>query len=78
MHQFIGDLISSGNGSKVQPDVLNTVWGVAGGGDEAPGFKSAPGPSQDKPEAEPSRQTRPGASQRKGAGRGRREGKNEA
>ena len=77
MHQFIGDLISSGNGSKAQPDVVNTVWGVAGGG-EAPGFKSVPGAGLDKPEAEPSRQTRPGASPRKAGGRGRREGQKEA
>lgn len=71
MHQFIGDLITSGNTSKDQPDVLNAAWGVAaaaagsgggGGGGEALGSKGAslgppqPRPAQDKPEAEPGRQ----------------------
>lgn len=75
MHQFIGDLITSGNTSKDQPDVLNAAWGVPGG-DEALGFKGAslealqqPRPSQDKSEAQPGRQIQPGASQRKGEAR---------
>ncbi len=88
MHQFIGDLITSGNTSKDQPDVLNAAWGVpaaaaaaAGGGGEALGFKGASlellrqrRPAQDKSEAEPGRGTQPGASQRKGDARDRRGG----
>ncbi|KAM9852143.1 uncharacterized protein ACBR49_005259 [Aulostomus maculatus] len=31
MHQFIGDLITSGNASKDQPDVVNAVWAAVGG-----------------------------------------------
>lgn len=80
MHQFIGDLITSGNPSKEQSDMLNSVWGVATG-DEALGLKGAslealqqPRPSQDKSEAEPGRQMQPGAPQRKGEASDRREG----
>ncbi|KAM9353452.1 uncharacterized protein ABDE67_005825 [Symphorus nematophorus] len=89
MHQFIGDLITSGNTSKEQPlpDVLNAAWGVAGvvggggGVGEALGFKGAsleppqqqPRPAQDKSEAETGRQIQSGASQRKGEPRDRRE-----
>ncbi|XP_070767984.1 zinc finger protein 497 [Enoplosus armatus] len=81
MHQFIGDLITSGNTSKDPPDVLNAAWGVAAaaaaaaGGGEALGFKGASlgplqqrRPAQDKSEAEPGRQL-----QRKGEARDRRE-----
>ncbi|XP_051262501.1 zinc finger protein ZFP2 [Dicentrarchus labrax] len=81
MHQFI-DLITSGNASKDQPDVLNAAWGVAaaGGGGEALGFKGAsleplqqPRPTRDKSETEPGRQIQPGAPQRKRETRDRRE-----
>lgn len=86
MHQFIGDLLTSGNTSKDQPDVLNAAWGMAaaaagGGGGEALGFKSASlglleqrRPAQDKSEAEPGQQIQLGALQRKGEDRDRREG----
>lgn len=80
MHQFIGDLMTSGNISKGQPDVLNTAWGVVGG-EEALGFKGVslepvqqPRPAQGKSGAEQGRQIQPGASQRKGEARERREG----
>ncbi|XP_031154677.1 zinc finger protein 3 homolog [Sander lucioperca] len=84
MHQFIGDLITSGNALKDQPDVLNAAWGMppppvamaAGGGGEALRFKGAslePRPARDKPEAEAGRRVQPGASQRKGEARDRRE-----
>ncbi|XP_044065389.1 zinc finger protein ZFMSA12A [Siniperca chuatsi] len=74
MHQFIGDLITSGNTLKDQPDVLNAAWGMAGGV-EALGFKVASlgppqqsRPAQDKSEAEPGLQI-----QRTGEARDRRE-----
>lgn len=87
MHQFIGELITSGNTSKDQPDVLNAAWGVtaasAGGvvGGGAGGVASLealqqPRPAQNKSEAQPGRQMPPGASQRKGEARDRREGEN--
>lgn len=84
MHQFIGDLIASGNTSKDQPDVLNAAWGLAavaaaaggggvGGGSEALGFKGASlGPPQQPRPAQdkPEAEIRPGASsQRKGEAR---------
>ncbi|CAK6976202.1 zinc finger protein 696 [Scomber scombrus] len=78
MHQFIGDLITSGNTSKDQPDVVNPAWGVAGA--EAVRFKGASHepfqitrPAQDKTEAEPGRRVQPGAAQRKGEARDSRE-----
>lgn len=80
IHQFIGDLMTSGNTSKAQQDVLNSAWGVVGG-NEALGFKGAslepvqqPRPAQDKPGVEQGRQIQPGVSQRKGEARDRREG----
>ncbi|XP_030250153.1 zinc finger protein 79 isoform X1 [Sparus aurata] len=84
MHQFIGELITSGNTSKDQPDVLNAAWGVtaasAGGvvGGGAGGVASLealqqPRPAQNKSEAQPGRQMPPGASQRKGEAGDRRE-----
>uniref|UniRef100_UPI0037E81150 zinc finger protein 79 n=1 Tax=Semicossyphus pulcher TaxID=241346 RepID=UPI0037E81150 len=77
MSQFIGDLVTSGNGTKNQPDVLNPAWGVVGDGADGSGegvvFRGAslgplqlPQSAQDKPEMEPGRQIQPGASQRKG------------
>ncbi|XP_032374220.1 oocyte zinc finger protein XlCOF6 [Etheostoma spectabile] len=71
MHQFIGDLITSGNALKDQPDVLNAAWGVAGGG-EVLRFKGGslePRPARDKTEAEAGRRVQPGAPQRKGEAR---------
>lgn len=71
MHQFIGDLITSANASKDQPDVLNPPWSVAG---EALVFKGASlqsRPVQDKAATESGRQ--PGTSQRKGEARDRGE-----
>ncbi|XP_075965342.1 uncharacterized protein LOC142969364 [Anarhichas minor] len=74
MHQFIGDLITSGNALQDQPDVLNAAWGVAGGsgGVEALRFKGA--------SHEPLQQLRPvrdrsepGTSQRKGEARDKRQ-----
>ncbi|XP_042346074.1 zinc finger protein 391 isoform X2 [Plectropomus leopardus] len=88
MHQFIGDLIASGNTLKNQPDVLNTAWGVAaaggggggGRGEEALRFKGAAleprlqtRPARDKSETEPGRHTQPGTSQRRTETRDRRE-----
>ncbi|XP_019131649.1 zinc finger protein 835 [Larimichthys crocea] len=77
MHQFIGDLITSGNTSKDQPHVLNAAWGVAAaaaGGGEVLGFKGALlDHLQDKSVGEPGGQIQPGASQRKGEVRDRRE-----
>ncbi len=86
MHQFIGDLLTSGNSSKDQSDVLNATWGGAaaraGGGGDALGFKSAsleplqqPRPVRVESGAEPVRRLQPVASQRKGEARERREGK---
>ncbi|XP_054478266.1 zinc finger protein 497 [Anoplopoma fimbria] len=81
VHQFIGDLITSGNALQDQPDVLNAAWGLAGGGGgvEALRFKGPSleplqqlRPARDKPEAEPGRQIQPGASQRKGEARDKR------
>lgn len=72
MHQFLGDLITSGNSSKNPPDVLNAAWGVAGGGaaDGALAFKATSleplRPVQEKMGA--------GASQRARETRDRREG----
>lgn len=70
MHQFIGDLITSGNASssqtlKEQPDVIHAAWGLAAG--EALGFKGAsldpvrpPRPPPDKADPASGRQTQPG------------------
>nr|XP_020464145.1 zinc finger protein 773-like [Monopterus albus] len=74
MHQFIGDLITSGNTLKDQPNVLDAVWGLAAGSTTALAFKGAslqqPPPSQDKAEA--SQHSQPRAAQRKGeTGEGR-------
>lgn len=81
MHQFIGDLITSGNTLKDQPDVLNAAWGVAGGGTAALVFKGSsleplqrPPPAQEKREAEAGRHIQPGSAQRKGETRDRGEG----
>ena len=81
MHQFIGELITSGNTSKDQPDVLNAAWGVSGAAAASLGFKAAsleplqpPPPALDKTEAEAGRHTQPRATQRKGEARDRREG----
>ncbi|XP_056236797.1 endothelial zinc finger protein induced by tumor necrosis factor alpha isoform X1 [Seriola aureovittata] len=80
MHQYIGDLITSGNTSKDQPDVLNAVWGMTGGDAVALGFKGPsleplphPPLAQDKTGAEPGRHIQPGATQSKGDARHRRE-----
>ncbi|KAG7475090.1 zinc finger protein 436-like [Solea senegalensis] len=78
MHQFIGDLMTSGNSSKDQSDVLNAAWGMGG---VALGYKGAspeplqhrPPPGQDKSQAEPGRHTQSGTQQRKGEARDRRE-----
>lgn len=74
VHQFIGELITSGNASK-ETDVLNAVWGVAGG-DDALAFKGPsveplqqPRPVRGKPDTEPGRQN-----PRKEEARDRREG----
>lgn len=79
MHQFIGDFITSGNTTKVQPDVLNTEWSPPGGG-EALGFKGASveplrQQAQNEPQVEASQQIQPGASQKKGEARDRRGGR---
>lgn len=81
MHQFIGDLITSGNTLKDQPDVLNAAWGAAGGGTATLAFKGSsveplqrPPPAQDNREAEATRHIQLGAAQRKGETRDRGEG----
>ncbi|XP_029359249.1 zinc finger protein 551 [Echeneis naucrates] len=78
MHQYIGDLITSGITSKDQPDVLNAAWGLAAGDPAALGFKAAaleplphPTPAQDKAEA--ALHVPPRATQSKGEARHRRE-----
>lgn len=80
MHQYIGDLITSGNASKDPPDVLNATWGMVGcdsvaAAAAALGFKGAslerlPHPPlvQDKTDAQP------GVAQSKAESRHRREG----
>lgn len=82
MHQYIGDLLTSGNASKDQPDVLSAVWGVPAS-DDALGFKGATlellqppirPVIRDKPEAEPLRRNQPGGQQRKEETRDKREG----
>lgn len=84
VHQFIGDLITSGNALQDQPDVLNAAWGVAAGGVggvEALRFKGASleplqqlRPVRDKSEAEPGRRIQPGTAHRKGQARDKRPG----
>lgn len=75
VHQFIGDLITSGNALQDQPDVLNAAWGMAGGGVvEALRFKGAshePLQQQLRPVRDKSE---PGTSQRKGEARDKRQG----
>ncbi|XP_059194464.1 oocyte zinc finger protein XlCOF6 [Centropristis striata] len=63
MHQFIGELLTSGNTLKDPPGVLNAAWGVASGASLEP--LQPPRPARDKPEAQPGRQGQPGASQRR-------------
>ncbi|XP_030604873.1 zinc finger protein 835 isoform X1 [Archocentrus centrarchus] len=72
MHQFLGDLITSGIPSKNPPDVLNAAWGVAAGvggssggngaADAALGFKATSleplRPAQEKTGAGSSQRTR--------------------
>lgn len=81
MHQFIGDLITSGNTLKDQPDVLNATWGMAAGA-AAVGFKGLLEPLPRPPprlapnnrEAEAGRQVQPGAAQRRAVTRDRGQG----
>ncbi|KAM9310618.1 uncharacterized protein KZ484_026469 [Pholidichthys leucotaenia] len=86
MHQFIGDLLTSGNPSKNQPDVLNSAWGMPVSGSSTAtaallGFKATSleplhplRPVQDKTQSEAGRRIQPGPSQRKGVDTNRREG----
>ncbi|XP_035483162.2 zinc finger protein 835 [Scophthalmus maximus] len=81
MNQFIGELITSGNSSKDQPDVLNATWGMAaaaaaagggggggGGGSAALGFKVASlDPLQHPPPAKDKREAGPGRHAQPGA-----------
>lgn len=81
MHQYIGDLLTSGNAAKEQPDVFSAVWGVAAT-DDPLGFK---GPTlellqppirpviRDRPETELLRRES-GGLQRKEEARDKREG----
>lgn len=82
MHQYIGDLLTSGNASKDQPDVLSAVWGVPAS-DDTLGFKGATlellqppirPVIRDKPEAESLRRNLSGGLQRKEESRDKREG----
>ncbi|XP_072250579.1 uncharacterized protein [Leuresthes tenuis] len=75
MHQFIGDLLSSGNPSKNQPDALNAAWGGAAA---SLGLKTTtlehlqpPRPAQNKGGTSLGRQGHPGASQRRGEAKDR-------
>lgn len=79
-NQFTGDFMTSGNATKLQPDVLNVAWGLSGSA-EAMGCKSVslehlqpPRHGQNQPQREPGKRIRPGASQSKGEARDRREG----
>lgn len=89
MHQFIGDLMASGNASKDQPDVLNAVWGLAtagisaaagtGGGPGSAGGTGTEALGFKAASLEALTQPTPGQGktglqQRKGEARGRREG----
>ena len=81
MHQFIGDLITSGHSSKNQPDVLNAAWGVAAAAGAALGLKASsleplqvPRPAQDNRQAAQGKHTQPRTSQRKGETTERGEG----
>ncbi|CAJ1061591.1 zinc finger protein 227 [Xyrichtys novacula] len=78
MHQFIGDLMTSGSSSKNQPDVLSAAWGVVRdsphgrSSGEAVGFRDTSlGPllqtqtTQEKPQAESQKRIQTEASQRK-------------
>ncbi|KAM3873405.1 uncharacterized protein ACN63O_002434 [Diretmus argenteus] len=80
MHQFIGDLMTSGNASgqslKEQQDALHSAWGLAGG--DALGLRVAPleplaqpRPPQDRPGPHP--HVPSGAAERRGEIRDRRE-----
>ncbi|XP_029929235.1 oocyte zinc finger protein XlCOF8.4 isoform X2 [Myripristis murdjan] len=82
MHQFIGDLITSGNSSgqslKEQTDVLHVAWGVAGG--DALGLRGVQlepltqtRPAQDKPDPCHERRLLSGAAERRGEVRDRQE-----
>lgn len=81
MHQFIGDLLTSGNASKEQPDVLGAVWGVPAA-DDALAFKGASlellqppiRPVRDKSDTEALRRNQSAALQRKEEARDKREG----
>ncbi|KAM6994477.1 uncharacterized protein LKV04_006856 [Tautogolabrus adspersus] len=73
MHQFIGDLVTSGNSTKNQPDVLNAAWGVVEGGadgaSEAVGYRGALlglKPTQDKQETVPGKEIQTVTSKNKG------------
>lgn len=81
MHQFIGDLLTSGNTLKDHPDVLNAAWGVAGSSTAALGFKVSsleslqrPPPAQHRREAQTGRPSQPGAAPKKGESRDGRAG----
>lgn len=79
-NQFTGDFMTSGNTTKLHPDVLNVAWGLPGSA-EVMGCKSVslehlqpPRHGQNQPQREPGKRIRPGASQSKGEARDRREG----
>ncbi|XP_060937325.1 zinc finger protein 586 [Limanda limanda] len=73
MHQFIGELITSGNTSKDQPDVLNAAWGMSGGAGASLGFKAASLEPLQHPPPEAGRHTQPRSPPRKGEARDRSE-----
>ncbi|KAF6739866.1 Zinc finger protein 239 [Oryzias melastigma] len=63
MHQFIGDLLSSGAPPKGQPDARNAAWGLkASSLEPLQSFRPAP----DKRDAAPGARLHPGAPQRRG------------
>lgn len=83
MHQFIGDLITSGHSSsssmKTQSGGLNAAWGVGGDGAEAVRFRGTsliplPTQTREKPESEPGKQMQTGVAQRRGETRPVRKG----
>ncbi|XP_047216555.1 zinc finger protein interacting with ribonucleoprotein K isoform X1 [Girardinichthys multiradiatus] len=82
MHQYISDLLTSGNQSKNTPDVTNAAWGTTTAAAGVPlGLKASSlqplqglEPVQERREAAPGRLIHPGASHRRAEARDRAEG----
>ncbi|MEQ2160438.1 hypothetical protein GOODEAATRI_033730 [Goodea atripinnis] len=81
MHQYISDLLTSGNQSKNTPDVTNAAWGTTTAAGVPLGLKASSlqplqglEPVQERTEAAPGRPIHPGASHRRAEARDRAEG----